>query len=206
MNETIVILDEQGFHLRVHDAWHHGLSREESRQALLAAGIDHHDTELLLDSFVWWPKPEHVEYQPNGRRHWTVDGRPVTKEGASWTFRRVGFSRDETRHLLRIDQLCYEIERRLPPPPTDGMTLAEFGRLLIDELSHALNLRVARDWVQKHLRAARCKHPRKLDSWQRQFERDHPKRRITQDEFVQAHKDAGIPVIGDDLYATEIHS
>lgn len=40
MNETIVILDEQGFHLRVHDAWHHGLSREESRQALLAAGID----------------------------------------------------------------------------------------------------------------------------------------------------------------------
>ena len=86
------------------------------------------------------------------------------------------------------------------------MTLAEFGRLLIDELSHALNLRVARDWVQKRLRAARCKHPRKLDSWQRQFERDHPKRRITQDEFVQALKDAGIPVIGDDVYATEIHS
>jgi hypothetical protein len=205
VSETIVILDEQGFHLRVHGAWHHGLTREESRRVLLAAGIDEHDTALLLDSPVWWPVPQQVEYRANGRRHWAVDGRPVTQEGASWAFRRVGFSHDETRHLMRIRRLCYEIERRLPPP-SDSMTLAEFGRLLVDELAHALSLRVARQWVRDHLRPARSRHPSSLASWQRQFERDHPRRRITQDEFAQVLKQAEIPVIGDDVYATEIHS
>ncbi len=55
MSETIVILDDQGFHVRADDTWHHGLSREQSRRALLDAGIDEHDTCLLLDSPVWWP-------------------------------------------------------------------------------------------------------------------------------------------------------
>ena len=206
MNDTIVILDERGFHLRINGVWHHGLSREQSRRLLLAADIDDHDTYILLDSAVWWPDSAEVRYQPTGRRHWTVDGRPVTKEGAMWDFRKVGMKYDEIRHLMRIDQLCYEIKQQLPPAPPDCMTIQEFGRLLVDELNRALSLRVARDWVREHLLAARCKHTRKLDSWKRQFERDHPKRRITQDEFVQVLVAAGIRVVGDDVYATEIHT
>jgi hypothetical protein len=206
VSETIAILDEQGFHLRVHDAWHHGLSRERSRRLLLAAGIDDHDAHILLDSAVWWPRPAEVQYKPTGRRHSTVGGRPVTKEGAAWEFRKVGMKYDDIRHLMRIDQLCYEIEQRLPPPPHDCMTIQEFGRLLVDELNCALSARVARDWAREHLRAARCKHTRKLDSWKKQFERDHPKRRITQDEFAQVLARLGIKTLGDDVYATDICS
>ena len=140
MNEPIVILDSRGFHVRAGGTWHHGLSREQSRRLLLDAGIDTHDTCLLLESPVWWPDPAEVEYRPTGRRHWLVDGVPVTKEGAAWIFRRVGLTHDETRHLMRIHQLAYEIEQRLPPPPTDSMTVAEFCHLLAAELAHALSI------------------------------------------------------------------
>ena len=206
MNDTIVILDERGFHLRINGVWHHGLTREQSRWLLLVAGIDDHDTCLLLDSAVWWPDPAEVQYRPTGRRRWTVDGRPVTRDGAAWEFRQLGMTHDEIARLLRIHRLCYEIEARLPPPPPDCMTVQEFGRLLADELAHALSLRVARHWVREHLRPARCKHPRGLCGWKQRFEHDKPRRCITQDEFAQVLKEAGIPVIGDDVYATEIRS
>jgi hypothetical protein len=46
--EPLIILDSEGFHLRVHDAWHHGLTRDESRRLtvgefcrLLADGLAH---------------------------------------------------------------------------------------------------------------------------------------------------------------------
>lgn len=204
MSEPIVILDEQGFHLRVHDAWHHGLTREQSRRVLLSAGIDEHDTAILLDSPVWWPVPQQVEYEPNGRRHWAVDGRPVTKEGASWSFRRLGFSHDETRHLMAIRRFCYEIERRLPPPPAECMTMAEFGRVFADELLYALSLRVAKHWVRDHLRRAERRHERGLSDWKRRYEQDKPKRCITLGDFAQVLKEAQIPVLGDDVYCEEL--
>ena len=37
--EPLLILDKRGWHVRVGGAWHHGLMREESRRALLDAGI-----------------------------------------------------------------------------------------------------------------------------------------------------------------------
>ena len=206
MNEPIVILDSRGFHVRAGGTWHHGLSREQSRRALLDAGIDTHDTCLLLESPVWWPDPVEVEYRPTGRRHWLVDGVPVTKEGAAWIFRRVGLTHDETRHLMRIHQLAYEIEQRLPPPPTDSMTVAEFCHLLAAELAHALSIRVAGQWVCEHLRPARRKHPLGLAGWKERFEQDKPKRRITQEEFAQVLADAKIKVIGDAVYAAKIRS
>ena len=78
--EPLLILDPRGYHVRVGGAWHHGLTREQSRQAS-AAGIDEHDTCLLLETPAQWPKPMEVEYKPTGRRHWLLDGQPVTKEG-----------------------------------------------------------------------------------------------------------------------------
>jgi len=106
-------------------------------------------------------------------------------------------------NLMRIRRLCSEIEARLPPPPTDCMTVQEFGRLLVVELSRALSISVARRWAREHLRASRRKHRRKLDSWKRQFERDNPKRSITHNEFARALADAGIKVVGDDMYCKE---
>lgn len=196
----VLILDNRGWHVRVDGAWHHGLTREESRLLLLAAGIDDHDAHLLLDGAAWWPEPKEVEYRPTGRRHWLLDGQPVTKEGAAWEYRRIGMTYREIRCLMRIIQLSYEAEQRL----NDCMTVDEALQLLADGLAHALSLRVARYWAREHLRPAQCKHPHSLADWKRQFERDHPKRRITQDEFAQTLADAGIKVVGDDVYATEI--
>ena len=204
--EPLLILDKRGWHVRVDGAWHHGLTREESRLLLLATGIDDHDTYLLLGCAAWWPEPMEVEYRPCGRRHWLLDGQPVTKEGAAWEYRRIGMTFAEIRCLMRIQQLCYEIEQRLPPPPSDCMTVDEARQLLADGLAHALSLRVARRWVQEHLRPAQCKHPLGLAEWKQQFERNHPKRRITQDEFAQVLADCGIEVVGDDVYVTEIRS
>jgi hypothetical protein len=106
-------------------------------------------------------------------------------------------------NLVRIHRLCHEIEARLPPPPTDCMSIQEFGRLLVDELSRALSISVARRWAREHLRASRCRHPRKLKSWKRRFEHANPKRSITQDEFAKALADTGIKVVGDDVYCEE---
>jgi hypothetical protein len=86
------------------------------------------------------------------------------------------------------------------------MSEAEFRRALADGLAQALSLRVARHWVREHLRAARCKHPLGLAGWKERFEHDKPRRSITQDEFTQVLKDEGIALLGDDVYATEIHS
>jgi len=109
-------------------------------------------------------------------------------------------------NLMRIRRLCCEIAARLPPPSTECMTIQEFGRLLVDELSRALNISVARRWAREHLRASRGKHRRKLDSWKRQFERANPKRSVTHDEFAKALADAGIKVVGDDVYCEEIRA
>lgn len=84
------------------------------------------------------------------------------------------------------------------------MTVDEARKLLADGLAHALSLRVARRWAREHLLPARRKHPRSLAEWKRHFERDHPKRRITHDEFAQVLADAGVKIVGDDVYATEI--
>jgi hypothetical protein len=205
MNDSIVILDERGLHLRISGDWHHGLTREQSRRLLLAAGIDPHDAYLLLESAVWWPDPVEVEHRSSGRRRWTVDGRPVTRAGAAWSFRDAGLKYDEIGHLKRIYRLCDEIERRLPPPP-ESMTVEEFLRLLADELARALSLRVARHWVRDHLRLARSRHPRGLSSWKQRFEHDKPRRRITQDDFARVLTEAGIKVVGDDVYCKEIRS
>jgi hypothetical protein len=196
--DPVLILDSRGYHVRVSGVWHHGLTREESR-LLLEASIDDHDTCLLLDSAAWWPEPMEVEYRPCGRRHWLLDGQPVTKEGAAWEYRRIGMTYREIRCLMRIQQLCYEIRQRL----SDCMTVDEARQLLADGLAHALSLRVARRWAREHLRPAQCKHPRGLAELKQQFERDHPKRSITPDEFAQSLADAGVKVIGNDVYATE---
>jgi len=206
MNEPIVILDSRGWHVRAGGVWHHGLNRDQSRHVLRDAGIDDHDTCLLLGNPVWWPDEVEIEYRPCGRRHWLLDGRPVTKEGAAWIFRRVGLTWKETRHLMRVYQLCYEIEQRLPPPPSDSMTVAEFYRVFADELAHALSLKVARHWVRERLLSAQCKHSRSLADWKWQFERDHPKRRITQDEFAQVLVDVGVRVVRDEVYCKVIRS
>ena len=201
---AIVILDNRGFHLRLGGVWHHGTTREESRRLLLDAGIHAHDACLLLESAVWWSEPATVEYRPTGGRCWVVDGRPVTKHGAAWGFRDAGLRHDEIAHLLRICQLCYEIEQRLPPPPSDSMSVEEFRRLLADGLAYALSVRVARRWVRERLRPARCKHPRGLCSWKDQFEHDEPRRHIKQEGFAKVLADAGIKVVGDKVYAKEV--
>ncbi|HQI29262.1 MAG TPA: hypothetical protein PLT20_14345 [Sedimentisphaerales bacterium] len=198
----VLILDHRGYHIRVAGAWHHGLTREESRLLLLDAGIDDHDACLLLESAAWWPKPMEVEYKPTGRRHWLLDGQPVTKEGAAWEYRRIGMTFREIRCLMRIQRLCYEIEQRL----NDCMTVDEARQLLADGLAHALSLRVARHWAREHLRPAECKHPLSLACWQERFERDKPKRSITQDEFVQVLTDVGVRVVGDKVYCEEIEA
>ena len=66
--EPLIILDSRGYHLRVHDAWHHGLTRDESRRLLFDAGIDMHDAHFLVESAPWWPDPVEVEYRPYGQR------------------------------------------------------------------------------------------------------------------------------------------
>jgi hypothetical protein len=106
----------------------------------------------LLESAVWWPEPVEVEYRPTDRRRWLVDGRPVTKAGAAWVFRRVGLKHEEIRCLMRIQQHCYEIEARRPPPPPDTMSVEEFCRLLADGLAYAVNRRIERvGWDVSHL-------------------------------------------------------
>ncbi len=206
MSETIVILDKQGFRLRISGMWHHGLSREQSRRLLLAAGIDDHDAYILLDSAVWWPEPSQVAYTPVGRRHWRLNGRAVNQQGATWEFRQTGMKHDEIAHVLRTIRLCFEIEARLPPPPPERVTVDEFRRLLLGELAHALTLRLARYWAEKHLLPARSKHRRNLAGWMQRFERDKPNRRISPDDFAQVLKDAGIKVVGDAVYCKEIRS
>lgn len=198
--EPLLIRDGRGWHVRVGGAWHHGLTRDQSREVLLDAGI--YDTWALLENAAWWPDEVEVEYRPCGRRHWLLDGQPVTREGAAWEYRKVGLTWKETRCLMRITQLCYEIEQR----PNDCMTVAEARQLLADGLARAVSLRVARRWAREHLLPAQCKHSRGLADWKQQFDRDHPKRRITQDEFAQVLADVGVQVVGDDLYATEIRS
>jgi len=205
MSDTILILDERGFHLRINGVWHHGLTREESRPLLLASGIDEHDTCLRLDAAGWWPDPVEVRHCSSGRRRWTLDGRPVTRVGAAWAFRDAGLKYDEIGHLMRIYRLCDEIERRLPAP-ADCTTVREFLRLLADELARALSLRVARHWAEEHLLPARSKHRRNLAGWMQRFERDKPNRRISPDDFAQVLKDAGIKVVGDAVYCKEIRS
>lgn len=206
MSETLAILDEQGFHLRVHDAWHHGLSREQSHRLLQAAGFDWYESERVLESAVWWPEPAEIEYRLNGRRRWLVNGRAVTREGAMWEFRQVGMTYDAIRHLMRIYRLCAEIEARLPPPLPDTLTVEEARRLIADGLNHALSLRVARRWANEHLRPARSRHPLGLCGWKERFECDNPKRCLTEEDFAKALKEAGIEVDGNDVYATEIDS
>jgi hypothetical protein len=198
--EPVLILDSRGWHVRAGGDWHHGLTREESRLLLLASGIDDHDAYLLLDSAAWWPEPMEVEYRPTGRRHWLLDSQPVTRAGAAWEYRRIGMTYREIRSLMRIQQLCYEIEQRL----SGCMTVDEARQLLADGLARAASVRVARQWVRDHLRASRRKSRVGLADWKRRFESDHPKRCITQDEFAQALADAGVQIVGDDVYATEI--
>ncbi len=206
MSETLAILDEQGFHLRVDGAWHHGLSREQSHRLLRAAGVQWYEAERVLESAVWWPEPAEIQYRLSGRRRWLVNGRPVTREGAAWEFRQVGMTYNAIRHLMRIYRLCAEIEARLPPPPPDTITVEEARRLIADGLNHALSLRVARDWAKDHLRPARCKHALGLCQWRQRFERDNPKRSLTEEDFAKALREAGIEVDGNDVYATEIDS
>ena len=206
MNEPLLIHDSQGYHVRLNGTWHHGLTRDESRRLLMDGGIHIHDAYLLVESAPWWPDPVEVQYKPPGRRRWTVDGRPVTREGAAWTFREVGMTYAHIARLMRICRLCYEIEQQLPPPPSDSMSEAEFRRALADGLARALSVRVARNWARERLRPAQCKHPLSVCGWKDRFERDNPKRRLTRDDFIQALKEAGVPVIGDDVFATEIHS
>jgi len=198
----LLILDDRGYHVRVGGVWHHGLTRDQSRGALLDAGIDDHDAYLLLDCAAWWPEPMEVEYKPTGRRHWLLDGQPVTKDGAAWEYRRIGMTFREIRCLMRIQRLCCEIEQRL----NDCMTVDEARQLLADGLAHAVSLRVARRWAREHLRPAQCKHPRSLACWQERFERDKPKRSITQDEFAQVLTDVGVRVVGDEVYCEEIEA
>ena len=62
--EPLLILDKRGWHVRVGGACHHGLMREESRRALLDAGIDDHNAYLLLDCAAWWPEPMEVAIPP----------------------------------------------------------------------------------------------------------------------------------------------
>jgi hypothetical protein len=206
VSETIVILDEQGYHLRIDRTWHHGLTREQSRRLLLDAGVSTHRASLLLESPVRWPDPAEVEYRRTGRRHWTVDGRPVTRDGAAWVLLAAGLTRAETAHLLRIYRRCCEIEARLPPPRSNSTITEEFARALRDSLCHAVSIRVAQRWVRKHLRPARSKHARGFFSWKQRFEQDEPRRSIAPDDFTQVLKETGISVIGDNVYATEIRS
>lgn len=198
----VLILDSRGCHVRVSGVWHHGLSREQSRRVLLDAGIDDHDTCLLLGCAAWWPEPMEVEYKPTGRRHWLLDGQPVTKEGAAWEYRRIGMTYREIRCLMRIQQLCYEIKQRL----SDGMSVDEARQLLADGLAHAVSLRVARRWAREHLLPAQYKHPGSLADLKQQFERDHPKRFITQDGFAKTLTDVGVRVVGDEVYCKVIRS
>jgi hypothetical protein len=198
--EPVLILDSRGWHVRAGGVWHHGLTREESRLLLLASGIDDHDAYLLLDSAAWWPEPMEVEYRPTGRRHWLLDGQPVTRAGAAWEYRRIGMTYREIRCLMRIEQLCYEIRERL----SDCMTVDEARQLLADGLAHAVSVRVARQWVRDHLQASQRRSRIGLAGWKERFERDHTTRRITHDEFAQVLADAGVKIVGDDVYATEI--
>ncbi len=138
--EPLIILDSRGYHLRVHAAWHRGLTRDELRRLLFDAHID--DACFLVESAHWWPDPVEIEYQPCGRRRWLVNGRPVTKEDAAWSFRKVGFKYKEIAHLMRIYELCYQIGQRRPLPPSDSMSEAEFWRALADGLAQAVEPRV----------------------------------------------------------------
>jgi len=201
--EPLLILDKRGYHVRVGGAWHHGLTRDQSRRALLDAGIDDHDAYLLLDSAAWWPEERQVEYRPCGRGRWLLDGQPVTREGAAWEYRKIGMTYREIRCLMRIQRLCCEIEQR-QPPPGDCMTVDEARQLLADGLAHAVSVRVARQWVREHLRGARRKHPLGLAAWKERFERENPKRRVTKDEFAQALADTKIKVTDDIVYCQEV--
>ncbi len=107
---------------------------------------------------------------------------------------------------MRIYELCYQIGQRRPLPPSDSMSEAEFWSALADGLAQALSIRVARNWARDHMRPARCKHPSGVCGWKQRFEHDKPRRSITRDEFIQSLKEAGIPVIGDDVYCEEVTS
>ena len=111
-----------------------------------------------------------------------------------------------TRRLMQIRQLTYEIEQLLAPPPSDPMTAEKFCHMFAVQLAHALSISIARQWVREHLLPARRKHSISLAGWKEQFERDNPKRRLTQDEFAQVLADARIKVVGDVVYAAEIRS
>jgi hypothetical protein len=113
MSQPIVFFDREGFHVWVNRAWHHGLTRDESRRLLLDAGLNFHDAYLLAEFAPWWPDPLEVEYKPTGRRRWTVAGRPVTREGAMWPFRDAGLTFREIAHVLRMYRLCAKIDARL---------------------------------------------------------------------------------------------
>jgi hypothetical protein len=108
----------------------------------------------------------------------------------------------EIRCLMRIARLAYEAEQRL----SDCMTVDEARQLLADGLAHALSLRVARQWVRDHLLPAQCKHPCGVSDWKQHFEHENPKRHITQDEFAGVLADAGIKVLGDEVYCKTIRS
>ena len=125
---------------------------------------------------------------------------------AAWVFLQVGLTHEETRHLMWMYKLAYEIEQRLPPPPADSMTVEEFCHLLVDGLARAVSNKVAQQWVCKHLRPARRKHRLGIAGWKERFEQDNPKRRLTQDEFAKVLADAKIKVVGDAVHAAEIRS
>ena len=112
MKETVVIRDGNHYHLRINDQWHKHQTWDEARWILVQADLDPYK---MLASAITVPKPIEmdIDYRPIGRHRWWVNGKPVSVAVVKYVLREEGCSKEAIEAILHVNQVLYQIGRRL---------------------------------------------------------------------------------------------
>ncbi len=106
MNETMLIRFGDRYHLRIKGEWHKYRCWEEVRLLCLHSG---YDPWTVLASAITLTDPVELEYRPDGRHKWFVNGRPQPVNIVRGMLREVGCNKEVIDAILHAEKLVYRI-------------------------------------------------------------------------------------------------